>query len=334
MNKFNKLLLSALPLFALTLMTSCDGPGTTIEDTVANQMVVEAISQMTTTQIDSFEIDVTADIDYLGKVYDDQLAVVAERHLDASGEVNVKVNDLFEDTAEGSVEVSASILAEENDEVLVNSQAGAALYLSEGWAYINLTEAEELFALVEEEAPDVLTMKTHVGNLATFLEIDPEEPLVMPIDVEEMLPYMNTIENISATQKDGELTVVYSVTMNDVVSLYMKVMEDSGKYDPSELTSDEIAEIRTMITQQLSSLFNITEVKLTIGVGEDGFLSKLYFDVDIAVTVPGGDDGGHELHEVDASLHVDINNMNKLVTVDLPTDLDTYTEVPTEEEPT
>ena len=333
MNKFNKLFLSALSLFALTLMTSCDGPGTTIEDTVANQMVMEAFSQMTTTQIDSFEIDVTADVDYLGKVYDEQLAIIAERHLDASGAVNIKVNDLFEDTAEGSVEVSASVLAEENDEVLVNTEASAALYLSEGWAYINLTETEDLFALVEEEAPDVLTMKTHVGNLATALEIDPEQPLVMPFDVEEMLPYMNTIENISATQKDGELTVIYSVTMNDIVSLYMKVMEDAGDYDPSTLSSEEIEQIRTNIMQLLSSMFDITEAKLTIGVGEDGFLSKLYVDVDVAVTVPGGEEGGHELHEVDGSFHIDISNMNGEVVVDFPTDLDTYTEIPTEEEP-
>jgi hypothetical protein len=59
MNKFNKLLFSALSLFALTVMTSCDGNGITIEAAVANQRVMDAMEQMTTTEIESFEIDIT-----------------------------------------------------------------------------------------------------------------------------------------------------------------------------------------------------------------------------------------------------------------------------------
>jgi hypothetical protein len=58
MNKFNKLLFSALSLLALTVMTSCEGGGISIEAAVANQRVMDAMEQMTTTAIESFEIDV------------------------------------------------------------------------------------------------------------------------------------------------------------------------------------------------------------------------------------------------------------------------------------
>jgi hypothetical protein len=139
---------------------------------------------------------------------------------------------------------------------------------------------------------------------------------------------MNTIDDVVATESDGELTVVYTITMNDVVDVFMKAMEDSDEFNPEELTSEQIEEYRNMVLTQLSSVVELTKAKFTIGVGADGFLSKLYADLNLAVTVPG--EVGHEVHEVEGSLHIDIDNMNQIVDVVLPDNLDTYTEMPEE----
>jgi len=328
MNKFNKLVFSTLSLLALTVMTSCEGGGLTIEDAVANQRVMDAMEQMTTTEIESFEIDVTADFDYLQRVFDEQLTVLEQRHLDAAGEVHVKVNDLFGDDAVGSVIASASILAEENGEVLVDVEADAAIYLSDGWVYADVTGVTEIITAMGETPPEITTIKKYVGNLATAIGYDPTQPIELPFDMTTMLPYMNTIDDIVATESDGELTVVYTITMNDVVDVFMKVMEEAGEFNPEELTSEQIEEYRNIVLTQLSSVVELTRAKFTIGVGADGFLSKLYADLNLAVTVPG--EVGHEVHEVEGSLHIDIDNMNQIVDVVLPDNLDTYTEMPEE----
>lgn len=328
MNKFSKTILSIIPLFALTVLTSCEGSTITIDDAVANERVMTAMEQMTTTRIDSFEIDVTADFDYLQRVFDDQLTVLERRHLDAAGEVHIKANDLFNDEAVASVTASASILAEENSEILVDAEASAAIYLSEGWVYADITGAVDVINLMGETAPEITTIKKHVGNLATAIGYNPDVPVELPFDMSTFLPYVNAIEDIVASEENGDLTVVYTITINDIVNVAMKVMEDSGEFNPAEMTSEQIEQLRTMLLNQISGMFEITTAKLTLGVGSDGFLNKLYADLDLAVTIPG--EVGHEVHQLDGSLHIDIDNMNQLVDVVLPDDLNTYTEIPAE----
>ena len=328
MNKFNKLIFASLSLLGLTVMTSCEGSTLTIEDAVANQRVMTAVTQMTTTQMDSFQIDVTADVAYSQKVYDDQLALITQRNLDASGAVHVKANNIFEDDATGSVLVSATVHAEEDSEVLVDIAAEARLYLSEGWAYADITEVAPLFALLGEEAPTVTTLKTHVGNLATAIGYDPAQPIELPFESDAIMSYMNTLKDIKATESNGELIVVYTITINDIVDVYMKVMADSGEFNPDEMTSEEIAQIRTMVLTQISGVIDITTAKFTLGVGADGFINKLYADLNVTVTVPG--ETGHEVHKLAGSLHIDISNVNQVVDVVLPDNLDTYTEIPEE----
>ena len=344
MNKFNKLLFSALSLFALTVMTSCDGNGITIEAAVANQRVMDAMEQMTTTEIESFEIDITADLDYSGKAFDADDVVLSERNLEAAGEVHIKANDIFGEDAVGSVTASASVLAVENDETLVDVDAGVAVYLSEGWVYADVTDATELFALMDQEAPEVTTIKTYVGNLGEAIGYNPEEPIEMPFAFDDMVPYANLLSDVKATESNGELTVVYTVTIDDIVNIGVKVMQDAGEIS-ADATSEEIEAFRTQMREMISSVINITTAKLTIGVGADGFLSKLYVDVDVAVTIAQEEETGvymraeepvidHELHELEGFFHIDIDNMNQVVDVVLPDNLDTYTEIPQEEEPT
>ncbi|MDY0345288.1 MAG: hypothetical protein WCX85_02220 [Bacilli bacterium] len=341
MNKFNKLLFSTLSLFALTVMTSCDGGGISIEAAVANERVMAAMEQMTTTEIESFEIDITADLDYSGKEYDDEDAILSERNLEAAGEINIKANDIFGDDAVGSIEASASVLAVEDDVTLVDAEASAALYLSEGWVYADITGAVDVIDLMGGEAPEITTIKTYVGNLGDAIGYDPEEPIVMPFEFDDMLPYANTISNIKATESNGELTVVYTITVEDIVNVIMKVMQDSGDI-PAEVTSEQIATYHSELLAEISEIINITTAKLTIGVGADGFLSKLYVDIDVVVTIADEEEeevqslvlpGGHELHELAGFLHIDIDNMNQIVDVVLPDNLNTFTEIPTEEEP-
>ncbi len=167
----------------------------------------------------------------------------------------------------------------------------------------------------------------------------------MPINFADMEPYANLLSNVEATEKNGELTVVYTITLDDIVNVMMKVMQDGGQI-PAEATSEQIATMRAQLLAMISQVINITTAKLTIGVGADGFISKLYVDVDVAVTIDEGqgEDVGavmsvnvtevdHELHELDGFLHIDISKMNQAVDVELPINLDTYTDINSLEQP-
>ena len=343
MNKFNKLLFSALSLLALTVMTSCEGGGISIEAAVANQRVMDAMEQMTTTAIESFEIDVEADVGYTAKAYDVDDVVLYERNLEAVGEVHIKANDIFGEDAVGSVVASASVLAVENEETLLDVDAGAALYFSEGWVYADITDATEVIELMGGEVPEVTTIKTFVGDLGEYIGYDPEEPIQMPFSFDDMVPYANLLSDVKATESNGELTVIYTVTLDDIVNIMLKVLQDEGEI-PTDATSEELEAFRTQLREMISSVINITTAKLTIGVGADGFLSKLYVDVDIAVTIASEEEESvmmafqedpidHELHELDGFLHIDIGNMNQTVDVVLPDNLDSYTDITPEEEP-
>ena len=328
MNKITKLILSALPLCALTVLTSCEGSPITIDDAIANQRVMAAVQDMTTGRMDSFEIDVVADVNYNGKVYDESSTLLTERELAAGGEIHIKANELFADDAKASITTSASLHAEENSEVLVDIEAGAALYLDAGWLYADLTEIEDILTMAEVDVPEVLTLKTQVGNLATALEIDPDAPATTPIDMNALLPYVNEIEGIEATELNGELTVVYTITMNDVASVFLLSLEQSGEIDLTGLTSEEIEAYHTMALEYISEFINITKAEFTLGVNAEGYISKFYVDVDVTVFSSSGDvPNGTEVSELEASLHIDISNLNKVVDVVLPDNLDTYTEI-------
>lgn len=326
MNKITKLLFSALPLCALTVLTSCDGNVVTIDDAVANQRVMAAVEQMTTGRMDSFEIDVVADVDYLGKVYDVSSVLTDTREVNAAGELHVKVNDLFEDTAKASVLASASLYAAENEEVLVDVEASAAVYLDAGWLYADLTEIADLLTFVGADVPEVLTLKTEVGNLAEAWEVDPSAPAALPLDVDAMLPYVEAIEGIEATETNGELTVVYTVTMDDVASVFLLIAAQSGEIDLTGLSEEELAQYHAQALAYVSEFLDITTARITLGVSAEGYINKLYFAVDIAVTTSGEDDGV-VVNELEASLHIDISNLNKVVDVVLPDNLDDYTAI-------
>ncbi|MFA5481680.1 MAG: hypothetical protein WC282_04815, partial [Bacilli bacterium] len=284
----------------------------------------------TTTQMNSLAVDVTADFEYLGTNYDSELTVLGETHIDANAEVNLKINNMFEDNAVGIIEASADVLYEEDGEALLDATGNAAVYLSEGWVYADLTEAAPFIVAMGQTAPEILTIKKQVGNLATALEIDPEQPVTLPFDMATILPYMNEIENVDATLADGNLTVVYTISLDDVADVYMKVMIDQGEIDPSQLTSEQLDTLRDQILLQLDTIIDLTEAKLTIGVNSDGFINKLYVDIDAALSIPS--EGGHSVHDIDGSFHVDISNINGTNTITLPNNLDTYTEIPDETE--
>ncbi|MDD3939000.1 MAG: hypothetical protein PHU55_04535 [Bacilli bacterium] len=375
MNKFNKVLFSTLSLLTLTAMASCGVTPTTTEsgtpngsgastesgtpngsgasteseipvaDAVANQRVMAAMEQMVTTEIESFQIDVVADVLYSQKSYDADNVILFDRSLDADGEVHIKANDIFGDNAVASVLASASASAVENEETLFDIEGEVALYLSEGWAYVDISGAADAYEMYTGQVPPLTTFKTEVGNLGEAIGYDPEIPFEMPIDFADMVPYANLLSNVEATEKNGELTVVYTITIDDIVNVMMKVMQDGGQI-PAEATAEQIAAMRAQILAMISQVINITTAKLTIGVGADGFISKLYVDVDIAVTIEQGEEEevgalmsvneaeiDHELHELDGFLHIDISKMNQTVDVELPTNLDTYTDINSLEQP-
>lgn len=152
-----------------------------------------------------------------------------------------------------------------------------------------------------------------------------------------MVEMLSTIDGVTATEQNGELTVVYAVTVDDIVDVYIKMAEMSGEFDPSQFSSSEFAVLRQELYDQISSVITINSAKITVGVNADGYLSKFYIDVDVVITEMEYDWEtedtviGKAVIAIDADLKIDLSNINKPVTVTLPTDLDTYPDMTPQE---
>ena len=366
MKTTKQFLFSFIALSGLLLITSCSfgsdpssstspsdtTPNTNIGKMEANRQVLNAVNKMATTHIHSFELDLGIDVSYEGvsSLVIDEEDVIQTVSVDANVDLAIKANKLFGDNAEASIILDTSLnldldLIDFEDPVNLDLEAGISAYLKDGWAYVDLTDVIDVLTLflsemqpVEEEEPtSYLVMaeepseeipsklKYNVGNLSDLFELEDNFVLSpQPLDVDSVLPYFNEIRNVSAKIEAGGIVVEYEVTMDDLVDVFYLVSsegEDNG--------GGSIDDAKDSIRSMLSSMVTITEAKITIGVGSDGYLNKFYIDVDVDVNI--NDEDESQTHSLDASLHLDIANINKTVSVSFPSDLNTYYEL-TEED--
>jgi len=324
----NIIKLSMLGLVAIGL-AGCGAGGTTVDAAEANTRVVAATTKMAGTDMNSFILNIAAEANYEEvRNYVDPLETDTTSTLAASGSLELKAKDILLDTAEASLSVEASITENFEGSSLSMTQSAEG-YFKEGYAYADLTGASSLFGW---SSGGTTKVKTYVGNLATALGIDLSSEITSSelIDPEMITPFVNDIAGVVATEKDGALTVTYTVTLNDVVEMAVDMAELNGEM-PSSYTSSELDSMKAELLAQLESMIEVRKCEIVIGVDADGWINKFWADVDVTVTEEQIDWETSEVtetvtHTASGFVHIDLSNINQALTIDFPTDLDTYVE--------
>lgn len=340
MNKFTKFVI--LPLLMVGL-AGCDflSPTENVEASVANARVAQAMNQMTSTEMNSFELSVTASLGVDYGYFDETSTRVETNTIDASGSIEIKASNPLEETGRVSVIADASINVVEGTSTVMDEDMTGSIYYADGWAYVHATGS--IFADMMSSGSEEIKGKVQVGSLGDLIELPTSELTPTSeglLPTEDMAEMLSVIDGVAATEKDGELTVVYTVTVDDIVDVYIKMAEMSGEFDPSQFSSSEFAALRGELFDQISSVITINSAKITVGVSEDGYLSKFYIDVDVVITEMEYDWEtedtviGKTVVAIDADLKIDLSNVNKTVTVTLPSDLDTYPDMTPQEQET
>lgn len=330
MNKMRRYVL--LPLLMIGL-TGCDmfSPTENIEASVANTRVAQAMNQMTTTEMNSFELSLDASLDLGYESFDETSTKTESNSIVATGSLDVKASNLFnEETGRASVVASASVKVVENASTVVDEDMTGSVYYDAGWAYVHVTGLDTITN--SSEMADIKG-KVQVGPLSDLFELPGSEFVPTSegmLPTEDMVEMLAVIDGVKATETNDELTVVYTITIDDVVDAYIKIAEMSGEFNPSDFTSSEFTSLRNGLYDQISSVIKINTAKVTIGVNKEGYLSKFYVDVDVEITeqeyVWENPETiiGKTVIAIDANLTIDLTNVNKTVTITLPSDLNTY----------
>lgn len=321
MKKNSKLFLISSVVFSLLMFTACSG-GVNVAE--ANKKVTAAFEKTATTRIDSFAFDLDAGLDLSLKSLEEGVEVDS---MGIKGDISLglKVNDLWTADLQASLVVDADLSAKENGEVVSELDAAAYAYVNEGFFYVDLSEAQSFIEeLIGAEITMALKGKGEMpGPLAELLEYDPDEVFELPFDQEQLLSYVSEINGVTASIKNGEAIVTYKVTVEDIANIYIKTLLDSEMPDSEMLDSEDVSSIKAEFLERLNQVLRITTAEITIGVGRDGFISKLYLDLDAGITIPMDEDATMKI-DFKGHVHIDIKNINKTISIAFPADLDSY----------
>lgn len=322
--------LSLLSLAAFGLVSCGETP---VDVTVANDRIVAAAAKTASTDVASFILKVEAEANVSQTLnYTDPSETDETYAISGSGSVELRVNDLWG-------EATASLHAEAS---VTESQTGSSMsmtqtingYLKDGYLYADGSAATDILNISSGEQTRV---KFFVGNLAEALGMSSEVSSISSeiFDMEQLTPFLTDIADTKATEKNGDLTVTYNITIDDMVNLYMDMAEMNG-VDFTSYTSSQIEEIKSSILGEIESVLTLNQLQIVIGVSSEGYFNKFYIDVDMDLSMEETE-YDYSLYEdvavgtndisIAGFLHIDLTDVNKTVTVTFPSDLDEYVEV-------
>ena len=325
-------------LFTLSLLSlaafSLVGCGSTpVDAAAANERVIAAASKMTSTDMASFVLSIEAEAN-VSEVFDyvDEAETDEEFTAAGSASLELRANDIWGD-AEASLHAEVSFTESEPGSSMSMTQSVDG-YLKDGYVYADGSAATDIF---EISSGDVTQVKFFVGNLAEALGMSSEATSISEeiFDMDQILPFLTDIADTKATEKNGDLTVTYNITIDDIVNLYVDLMEMQG-VDLTSYTSSQLEEIMSSLQGQIESVLTLTQLKIVLGVSADGYFNKFYIDVDMDLNIEEteydysiSEDivvGTNEI-SIAGFLHIDLTDVNKTVSVTFPDDLDEYVEV-------
>lgn len=323
--------LSLLSLAAFGLVSCGETP---IEAAVANERIVAAAAKTASTDVASFVLNIAAEVN-ASNVFDYVDSEEADENysMTGSGSLELRANDIWGD-AEASLHVEATVTESEPGSSMSMTQTGNA-YLKDEYLYVDASAATDLLEISSGEDTRV---KMLIGNLSDLLGMPSEVSSISEeiFDMEQLTPFLTDIEDVKATEKNGDLTVTYNITIDDMVNLYIDMIEMQEGVDLNSFTSSQISEIMSSIRGEIESVLTLTEMKFVIGVSKDGYFNKFYIDCDMDLNIEETE-YDYSLYEdyvvgtnhvsIDGFLHIDLTNVNETVTVTFPADLDDYVEV-------
>ncbi len=323
--------LSLLSLAAFGLV-SCGE--TTVDVAIANERVVAAAAKTASTDVASFVLNVEAEVT-ASNVFDYVDSEEADENysMTGSGSLEFRANDIWGD-AEASLTIEATVTESEPGSSMSMTQSAAG-YLKEGYLYADGSAATDIF---EISSGDDTRVKMFVGNLAEALGMPSEVSSISEeiFDMEQLTPFLTDIADVTATEKNGDLTVTYNITIDDLVNLYIDMIEMQEGVDLNSFTSSQISEIMSSIRGEIEAVLTLTEMKIVLGVSKDGYFNKFYMDCDMDMNIEETE-YDYSIYEdivvgtnhvsVEGFFHIDLTNVNETVTVTFPDDLDEYVEV-------
>lgn len=353
-------------LSACTLGTS--QTGSVVDDTVANTAMLRALGNMSNMTVGSLELsldtvaDVTRDYDVVNNdyEYDDQSFA-----LSADGSVNVKVSDLWGTAPQAHVSATAALTVHEESSLnggtpkvgidLEIPEETVNAYYSDEFAYVDLSGAPTFKDLLTQgmENPESFPDKFK-GEVGPISELgipdmtDVENQLAssqINEMVDQMLPMLELMPNVTATQVGSELRIVYELTQEDLPDLiargYLEFAKSMGASIPSSLDASMQAELDEIVAEIMDVIdLTLFRVEMRINTTRNIF-SYLKVELDATVTIEDVEYTGYydegsstwvdvelpytEIVDINTATTIQLLKFSEAVTITLPTDLDTYT---------
>ena len=310
---------------------------------VDQKVAVELVSkgaQKVVTEAPNLEFSANYEVSFKSKF--EREDVVEETNISANLDFNAAVTLDREDSSDTKGEADLSLLFTNNikytyndtsiEPVITNEKVSVTgnLYCDSSKLYLFLNAdtgtGEEVQPLKGYLTYEFLLqeMQSIIGSLvgggSSSGEVVPTLNANEPVTVEEqiyaLVPYFF---NISATEKGDVLTVEAQLTYESFKEGFTRFSALSAGLDYDSLPEEQQTALKAAVEQQLATLLGAnakTDASLTLKVDKDGYLSYFGGNVDLAFAINGGE------FEITATFE---NSLTvKDVSVNLPTDLDTY----------
>ena len=285
--------------------------------------------------------------------------------LSADGSVTAKISDLWGVTPQAHLSATASLdVHEESSMNGAASEVGIDIeipeetvnaYYSSNFAYVDLSAAPTFKTLITEgmENPESFPSKFK-GEVGPISELgipdmtDVENQLAssqINEMVDDMLPMLELMPNVTATQVGSELRIVYELTQEDLPDLiargYLEFAKSMGASIPSSLDASMQAELDEIVAEIMDVIdLTLFRIEMRINTTRNIF-SYLKVELDATLTIEDVeytgyyDEGSYtwvdvelpytEIVDINTATTIQLLKFSEAVTITLPTDLDTYT---------
>jgi hypothetical protein len=279
----------------------------------------------------------------------------------ADASLNVKVSDLWGTAPLASANLTVNTLDVHTESSLNGSspdimdieftdQSASAYYDGE-YAYFDFSGAPDVFSQIFGSSSAMPTkMKSMVGPVPTESMPTMSELAFPDSQIEEitaqLLPVLEMLPNLAITTVGSELRLVYSITSGDLPELVRSFLLTT--VPPEVLSSANSSELDAMLDEmvtQITSMIELTTFEVEVRINTvRNIISYIRTNVDVTITSDRIDSidtydpityeyigstalAVLEVIDIDSEVTIQLLKFNEAVTVTLPSDLGSYTDM-------
>lgn len=328
-----------LSIFAFVGLVACSPPASSSINPLTSEVIQQALTQpnrmmltsmmsMMSTQYAATELTLDARVafDQRATLVSDQ-SVVQDDSLLVDLDLLLKTNNLGQTNGQALLDLDLNTFTFSSlalEQPIALSNQSISLIYDEDFLYVDITNASDLIAVMTGEASSTIPGKFKVAiDPAIFDDIGMEpipEDQVQPM-VEELLPMLDMIPQVTPTISGTNLTIRYEVTQEDLPDIITYMLLEGGdisSLSPSEQTllADIIAGIMEQVTihsfvvvVNMSLLtFTVEGILIDIDIDLD-YVETNYYDWYYDPTDPDADEYGYVYLEdsINQSVSIDID---------------------------